>query len=840
MKKLVILFLSGIVFSYSLKAQCNVQMYDIYTPNNSLVVTWLMCDEHYTERESEDIYYSIWYSEAKQIITFDGLSSTSRFNCHGFAWLMTRRDSTRWLEGDSVRWIGLNIYESGLYPDVFIKDGSYIEVPPGTHPAIVFWDRPGDHSAITTSHPDTVISKWNAYPLMKHHLKDGSFGTDGSNVKYYVMNPSPIRILGPYNVCPSDKYTIKSGQVATWSVSAGFSITPTDGGVSAIIKATEHNGQIGTVTAVVNGDSTSRNIQACDIHITGFHGVIPGFNNFSINTGQPATWSISPNDSTGFSISTTYGAHTIVTASPAALANGQTGTITAVLDNGISVTKDIKAYTHISIIGPDVVTSNSTIYSINTGHPAYWYVDPISSFQVFNKYEYYPGGGQPIYGASSSTTLEASGSALSNGVSGTITALLEYNMEYITKDITASSAITGPDYITPSGTYSISSSQSATWSVSSEFIITPSPDGKSATVKPQYFNGACGTVTAVVNGVTLTKPIQHVYIVGTGMVSSPVAFSLNTGQSATWSVTPNFCISTNGSGATGFTATGTTVIATFLSGNSHGLLTAELADGTVITKGISEYKAPNFCVAMYTTSDIPITDPPLNILAFFHGGYTPLGATTQSGGGSLLTGYFNNPGFYCNCGNIWTESSTYITEYGFELFPINFGVSFPWSLWYDCTVEIYEGLTGVILHYQTKSGICNVGDMVNLFDDGWRMPTTVFGEYMVTVYLTLYTNAGKSGSSGISSINVKAYPNPVSYILNIEIDQQAQSSTSIQTSPTYAIRLYDGQGNLLRFAKTKGVTVQFDVSSLLDGIYYLHVYDEISGIPEILQIMVER
>jgi len=44
----------------------------------------------------------------------------------------------------------------------------------------------------------------------------------------------------------------------------------------------------------------------------------------------------------------------------------------------------------------------------------------------------------------------------------------------------------------------------------------------------------------------------------------------------------------------------------------------------------------------------------------------------------------------------------------------------------------------------------------------------------------------------------------------------------------------------LRNAKNKGGSVQFDISSLLDGIYYLHVYDEISGIPEMLQIMVER
>jgi hypothetical protein len=72
---------------------------------------------------------------------------------------------------------------------------------------------------------------------------------------------------------------------------------------------------------------------------------------------------------------------------------------------------------------------------------------------------------------------------------------------------------------------------------------------------------------------------------------------------------------------------------------------------------------------------------------------------------------------------------------------------------------------------------------------------------------------------------IPVYPNPASDILNIEIDQEAIAQAkaveetltddkAFKTDITYDIRLYDGQGNLLRQQKTKGGTVQFNVSNL--------------------------
>jgi hypothetical protein len=73
------------------------------------------------------------------------------------------------------------------------------------------------------------------------------------------------------------------------------------------------------------------------------------------------------------------------------------------------------------------------------------------------------------------------------------------------------------------------------------------------------------------------------------------------------------------------------------------------------------------------------------------------------------------------------------------------------------------------------------------------------------------------------------------------IETGATADTKAQgANLTYDVRLYDGQGNLLRNATNKGGTVQFNVSALPDGIYYLHIYDGINSTPEMQQIVVQH
>ena len=132
-------------------------------------------------------------------------------------------------------------------------------------------------------------------------------------------------------------------------------------------------------------------------------------------------------------------------------------------------------------------------------------------------------------------------------------------------------------------------------------------------------------------------------------------------------------------------------------------------------------------------------------------------------------------------------------------------------------------------------------------------------EAYVTFWVDVYNTCGyETGVGSLFIVNsrgmstgIQVYPNPVSVILTIEIDIEAiaQSKALEQTTTeakllkydsTFDIRLYDGQGNLLRQSSAKGGTIQFNVSNLLDAIYYLHIYDGANSTPEIPQIMVEH
>ena len=87
-----------------------------------------------------------------------------------------------------------------------------------------------------------------------------------------------------------------------------------------------------------------------------------------------------------------------------------------------------------------------------------------------------------------------------------------------------------------------------------------------------------------------------------------------------------------------------------------------------------------------------------------------------------------------------------------------------------------------------------------------------------------------------------SYPNPVSDVLYIEVEQPDENNTNVgQNAFTYEIRLYDGLGNLVRQTDTKGgSTTQFNVANLPNGIYYLHLYYGINKTPAIQKIVIQH
>ena len=71
-------------------------------------------------------------------------------------------------------------------------------------------------------------------------------------------------------------------------------------------------------------------------------------------------------------------------------------------------------------------------------------------------------------------------------------------------------------------------------------------------------------------------------------------------------------------------------------------------------------------------------------------------------------------------------------------------------------------------------------------------------------------------------------------------EQTVTDVKQLKQDPAFYIRLYDGQGNIVRRAQNKGGSVQFNVSNLPTSIYYLHIYDGINEKTEMQQIVVER
>ena len=87
------------------------------------------------------------------------------------------------------------------------------------------------------------------------------------------------------------------------------------------------------------------------------------------------------------------------------------------------------------------------------------------------------------------------------------------------------------------------------------------------------------------------------------------------------------------------------------------------------------------------------------------------------------------------------------------------------------------------------------------------------------------------------------HPNPVSDVLNIDLAQTETSAmgrarTASDAEATFNIRLLNAQGVVVRQQRTQARTIQFDVSNLPEGTYYLHI--EHDGEIEKHQIIVQR
>jgi hypothetical protein len=100
----------------------------------------------------------------------------------------------------------------------------------------------------------------------------------------------------------------------------------------------------------------------------------------------------------------------------------------------------------------------------------------------------------------------------------------------------------------------------------------------------------------------------------------------------------------------------------------------------------------------------------------------------------------------------------------------------------------------------------------------------------------------KPGSKGSAPAPGFAYPNPADKILIIDLNAFVAAKPSLSSNAhfTYDIRLYDGMGSMLRQQKAGISTVQLNVSSLPNGMYYLHIYDGVNSTPSMTKIVVHH
>lgn len=253
---------------------------DVITPNGSIVKAWITAETSVSIREYNDFYWSSRYPNAEVIITFDNLSSTRRFNCHGYAWHMSELAYPL----SQPRWIGYEIANTDEY--IYWEDGSYINVPVETYPGKVSWAS-GDHSAITTSEQGWFISKWNELPLMKHRWNDSPYGT--YNLKYYKRNVPVLSIQGSSTICDQESYSINyspDGSTIEWTVSPNIAILSGQG-TSSIVATKSPTGGFGNgyinVKIKLNGVIVLTATKAIDYVGTPVATSVTGPSNLSVN-----------------------------------------------------------------------------------------------------------------------------------------------------------------------------------------------------------------------------------------------------------------------------------------------------------------------------------------------------------------------------------------------------------------------------------------------------------------------------------------------------------------------------------------------------------------------------
>ena len=200
-KKMFLFFIINVLICINTYSQFEYFWYDWvtrYTPKGNPITAGVL-KEGYELTDSQKIASkNYWLDYYQNRITFIS-EATRTYNCHGYAWHVS--------EGQD------NVVIFTPNDDKYWTQGSYQETSSQNNAKVAFVES-ADHSAIRTSHPDTLISKWGQAPKFKHHKNDCPYEPK-TNLKYYKLNPG---IEGSTEaLCSNQERTFTSNTTITGS-----------------------------------------------------------------------------------------------------------------------------------------------------------------------------------------------------------------------------------------------------------------------------------------------------------------------------------------------------------------------------------------------------------------------------------------------------------------------------------------------------------------------------------------------------------------------------------------------------------------------------------------------
>ena len=363
----------------------------------------------------------------------------------------------------------------------------------------------------------------------------------------------------------------------------------------------------------------------------------------------------------------------------------------------------------------------------------------------------------------------------------------------------AAVAINGPSEIcaTPA-TYTLFDGTTSSWSVSptTDFEIISSTT-TSAVVKAKSYKETNGVLTAVVNGVTVTKAIKTCKIYAAGSpypCTSPETYTLNSGSASSWSGTPTSLFQVLSSSSTAIS-----IAATSTNGAS-GTLTA-------VVNGVNVTRTLQTCIPDITISGpstIGATDETYSLSSVVPTVWsvTPASAFTivaSAYGGALVraksydgvSGMLSATVYGLTFTKAIQTCQTYISGPSDICSPQMYG------LFQNCPLQVNTwSITGPFI-LATSGNSAGVTPIATSSETTGTLTATFSSG--VQLSKQLYKCATTTTSMGSSSA-YSIYPNPASSVLFISSNQLqsgGEQQASLSSSGVYKVQLVSVQSGML-------------------------------------------